>query len=38
MNFFAPMSRYASSGGGPAVAAQEFKQMVKALHNAGIEV
>lgn len=38
MNFFAPMSRYASSGGGPAVASQEFKQMVKALHNAGIEV
>ncbi|KAG1342324.1 isoamylase 3, chloroplastic [Cocos nucifera] len=38
MNFFALMSRYASSGGGPAVAAQEFKQMVKALHNAGIEV
>ncbi|XP_026660980.2 isoamylase 3, chloroplastic isoform X2 [Phoenix dactylifera] len=38
MNFFAPMSRYASSGGGPAAAAQEFKQMVKSLHNAGIEV
>lgn len=32
------MSRYASAGGGPVNAAQEFKQMVKALHSAGIEV
>ncbi|KAK9757642.1 hypothetical protein RND81_01G176200 [Saponaria officinalis] len=38
INFFAPMSRYASSGGGPVKAALEFKEMVKALHNAGIEV
>lgn len=38
INFFAPMSRYASAGGGPVNAAQEFKQMVKALHSAGIEV
>ncbi|KAM6571182.1 hypothetical protein CsatA_015262 [Cannabis sativa] len=38
LNFFAPMSRYASSGGGPLKASQEFKQMVKALHDAGIEV
>ncbi|XP_020111009.1 isoamylase 3, chloroplastic isoform X1 [Ananas comosus] len=38
LNFFAPMSRYASAGGGPLAASQEFKQMVKALHNAGIEV
>ncbi|KAH9625411.1 hypothetical protein KSS87_008201, partial [Heliosperma pusillum] len=38
INFFAPMSRYASSGGGPINAALEFKEMVKALHNAGIEV
>ncbi|KAG9450722.1 hypothetical protein H6P81_010687 [Aristolochia fimbriata] len=38
INFFAPMSRYASSGGGPLAASQEFKEMVKALHNAGIEV
>ncbi|KAJ0984614.1 hypothetical protein J5N97_002970 [Dioscorea zingiberensis] len=38
MNFFAPMSRYASAGGGPSGASQEFKQMVKALHYAGIEV
>lgn len=32
------MSRYARAGGGPLVASQEFKQMVKALHDAGIEV
>lgn len=32
------MSRYASSGGGPLKASQEFKEMVKALHGAGIEV
>jgi isoamylase len=38
INFFAPMTRYASGGGGPIHASQEFKQMVKALHNAGIEV
>ncbi|KAI4307430.1 hypothetical protein L6164_030621 [Bauhinia variegata] len=38
INFFAPMSRYASSGGGPVSASREFKQMVKALHCAGIEV
>lgn len=38
INFFAPMSRYASDGGGPLKASQEFKQMVKALHGAGIEV
>ncbi|XP_064981661.1 isoamylase 3, chloroplastic-like isoform X1 [Musa acuminata AAA Group] len=38
LNFFAPMNRYASAGGGPLVASHEFKQMVKALHNAGIEV
>ncbi|KAI5404599.1 variant 2 [Lathyrus oleraceus] len=38
INFFAPMSRYASAGGGPANASQEFKQMVKALHSASIEV
>ncbi|KAM1292708.1 hypothetical protein PS1_020000 [Malus domestica] len=38
INFFAPMSRYASAGGGPVKACQEFKQMVKALHGAGIEV
>lgn len=38
VNFFAPMSRYASCGGGPIKASQEFKRMVKALHTAGIEV
>ncbi|GMH00182.1 hypothetical protein Nepgr_002021 [Nepenthes gracilis] len=38
INFFAPMSRYASAGGGPINASQEFKKMVKALHNAGIKV
>ncbi|XP_021743595.1 isoamylase 3, chloroplastic-like [Chenopodium quinoa] len=38
INFFAPMSRYASCGGGPINASLEFKEMVKALHNAGIEV
>ncbi|GAB4861303.1 Isoamylase 3, chloroplastic [Ancistrocladus abbreviatus] len=38
MNFFAPMSRYASAGGGPINASWEFKTMVKALHDAGIEV
>ena len=32
------MSRYASSGGGPVAASLEFKKMVKALHQAGIEV
>jgi isoamylase len=29
MNFFAPMSRFAADGGGPAAAAREFKEMVK---------
>jgi isoamylase len=38
LNFFAPMSRYASRGGGPLAASLELKQMVRALHNAGIEV
>ena len=37
LGFFAPMSRYSSSGdkGGQVV---EFKEMVRALHKAGIEV
>ena len=38
INFFAPMSRFGSGGGGPAQAAREFKEMVKALHQEGIEV
>lgn len=32
------MSRYASADGGSINASREFKQMVKALHSAGIEV
>jgi glycogen operon protein len=35
--FFAPMSRYAASRK-PGAAITEFKTLVKALHNAGIEV
>lgn len=38
INFFAPMPRYASGGGGAAAAARELKEMVRALHLAGIEV
>ncbi|KAI7841863.1 hypothetical protein COHA_004392 [Chlorella ohadii] len=38
LNFFAPMSRFGSGGQGPAAAAREFKEMVKTLHAAGIEV
>ena len=43
LNFLAPMSRFGSKvgefgGSDPLSAAQEFKQMVKTLHNAGIEV
>lgn len=38
INFFAPMSRFGSAGRGPAAAAREFKEMVKTLHNNGIEV
>ena len=38
INFFAPMARFAADGGGPLAAAREFKQMVKTLHSAGIEV
>ncbi len=30
INFFAPMSRFATSGQGPIAAAREFKEMVKA--------
>ncbi|CAM6101068.1 unnamed protein product [Calypogeia fissa] len=37
INFFAPMSRYGSNGAGSIKAATELKEMVKALHNAGIE-
>ncbi|KAJ4881989.1 hypothetical protein Rs2_39044 [Raphanus sativus] len=38
INFFAPMSRYASGEGDPIKASKEFKEMVKALHSAGIEI
>jgi len=38
LSFFSPMSRFGSGGKGPAAAAKEFKQLVKALHGAGIEV
>lgn len=38
INFFAPMSRYASGAGGPLSASWQFKEMVKSLHSAGIEV
>ncbi|GIL56414.1 hypothetical protein Vafri_11724 [Volvox africanus] len=41
INFFAPMSRLASSsaaGRGPEAVAREFKDMVKSLHAHGIEV
>jgi len=37
INFFAPMPRF-SEGGDPVGAIDEFKDMVKALHAAGIEV
>ncbi len=37
INFFAPANRYATSGK-PGAAVREFKQMVKTLHRAGIEV
>lgn len=32
------MSRYASGDGDPIKASKEFKEMIKALHSAGIEV
>ncbi len=38
MSFFAPMARFASGGAGPAAAARQFKELVRALHKAGIEV
>jgi pullulanase/glycogen debranching enzyme len=38
INFFAPMARFAAGGGGPFAAALEFKQLVAALHAAGIQV
>jgi len=31
LSFFAPMARFASDGAGPAAAAREFKELVRAL-------
>ena len=36
MDFFVP--RFGSDGKGPAAAGRELKQLVRALHAAGIEV
>lgn len=38
ISFLAPMTRFAADGAGPAAAARELKELVKALHAAGIEV
>lgn len=38
ISFLAPMSRFAADGSGPQHAARELKELVKALHAAGIEV
>jgi len=38
LGFFAPEPRYAASRARPSEMVREFKQMVKTLHNAGIEV
>ncbi len=38
LGFFAPQRAYAASKGHPADVVQEFREMVKALHKAGIEV
>jgi isoamylase len=38
LGFFAPEPRYASNPDSPGDVVREFKQMVKDLHNAGIEV
>uniref|UniRef100_A0A383WPZ9 isoamylase n=1 Tax=Tetradesmus obliquus TaxID=3088 RepID=A0A383WPZ9_TETOB len=38
MSFMAPMSRFGTPGCGPVQAAREFKEMVRTLHNAGIQV
>ena len=38
ISFIAPMTRFAADGAGPVAAARELKQLVKALHAAGIEV
>jgi len=38
LGFFAPQRTYAASQGHPADVVREFREMVKALHKAGIEV
>lgn len=38
ISFMAPMSRFAAAGAGASAARREFKQLVRALHDAGIEV
>ena len=38
LGFFAPEPSYASKSSSPSEVIREFKQMVKDLHNAGIEV
>ena len=38
ISFLAPMSRFAADAAGPAAAARQLKEAVKALHAAGIEV
>ncbi len=38
LGFFAPQRTYAASQGHPADVVREFREMVKALHQAGIEV
>ncbi len=38
LGFFAPEPRYSSTPDAPGAVVNEFKQMVKDLHNAGIEV
>src|ERR1700739_5155039 len=38
LGFFAPEPRYSSQRGRPGEVVREFKQMVKDLHNAGVEV
>ena len=38
ISFIAPMARFAADGAGPTAAARELKELVRALHDAGIEV
>ncbi|KAF6261424.1 glycoside hydrolase superfamily [Scenedesmus sp. NREL 46B-D3] len=38
MSFMAPMARFGTPGCGPVQAARELKEMVRTLHNAGMQV